>query len=169
MASRRHGRGLQPADANCSIERLLADAQQPRGLARADQPEASTIKFETPSELVGVLGKEAAVAARSDDGGLQPSLCDRAENGRPADAKAGCQIVRTDQCVQNVCWSNALLAGRDHSSTPEPCLSPSGAAVSSLKMYREQPTRSRIPRLRFLMSACIRGHHGELNRGIIIT
>ena len=79
-----------PALADRAVQRLLTNAKQAGGLARADQIRAQAVTSETSPKLLDVLGMEAAMASRSDKRRLEPALCDSAKHGRPADAKAIC-------------------------------------------------------------------------------
>ena len=90
MASGRDRRRPHPAIAHGPVQRLLADSEQARRLARADQLPAVAVTFEVSGELLDVLRKEAPVATRRDDGRRQAPPGDCTKNGRPADAKATC-------------------------------------------------------------------------------
>jgi hypothetical protein len=79
-----------PPLADRAVQRLLADAKETGCLAGADQIGAKAVTSETSPKLLDVLGMEAAMASRSDKRRLEPALCDRAKNSRPADAKAVC-------------------------------------------------------------------------------
>jgi len=87
MAAGRHRRRANPAFANGPVQRRLADPKEAGRLARADKAHACR----TRSGLAGeVLDQEPAVPTRSYDGGLEQTPRDRAENRRPAHAKASC-------------------------------------------------------------------------------
>ena len=90
MTTWRDCRRPDPAHADSSVQCLLADAQQPRRFARADELRAPGSIFETADEAYGVLGKEATVATRGDHGRPEQSPCHGTKNRRSADAKAGC-------------------------------------------------------------------------------
>lgn len=85
MTARRDGGWTQSAFADSSVQGLLADTQEPRCFFRADEVRASESTFESAFE---VLGEEAAMAARSDQGRPQQPPRHSAKNRRPAHAQA---------------------------------------------------------------------------------
>src|SRR5712691_5108411 len=109
---------MQPALPDGPVQGLLADSQQARGRARADELVIPVACGEAAPQPFGVLREEAAMTSRGDQRRPELSPRDRAENTRTADAKTVCQIVRTEQSVKVVCWSNALLARRDRILIP---------------------------------------------------
>jgi hypothetical protein len=90
VATWRDGRRVDPALADSSVQRLLADAKQPRSFTRADQIQAPAWIFEPAGVAARVLVREAAMATRGDDGRPEQSPCHGTKNRRSADAKAGC-------------------------------------------------------------------------------
>jgi hypothetical protein len=90
VAARRHHRRAQPALADSPVQGLLADAQESRRRARADELVISIAYGHAPAQPLSVLGEEAAMASRGDKRGPKLPPRDGAKNTRPADAESIC-------------------------------------------------------------------------------
>src|SRR2546423_4239807 len=103
----RRQRWAQPAIPDSAVQRRLADPEQPGGLPGRDEPRTLRLVLELGGEGDDIVLAEPAVPARGDERGMEQSSRYRAQNCRLADTEATCHILRTDQSVQDVCWSNA--------------------------------------------------------------
>ena len=90
MAARGDNGWTQPAFADGPVDRLLAHAEEARGLPRADEVRLSGPTPSQGCQTFDVLRLEAAVAPRSDHCRPQQPSRHGTENGRPAHAKASC-------------------------------------------------------------------------------
>jgi hypothetical protein len=72
-------------------------------------------------------------AGRDQDRGQQASR-HGAQNRRLTDAKTLRYILRTDQCLQVVCWDNASLTRQSRPRLADAWYFQSGAGISSSKM-----------------------------------
>jgi len=102
--------GVNPAATHGAIEGRLADSQQPGGFAGRQQAGAVRIVLQTLRESFDLVRAEPPVTTRGDKGGSQEASRHGAENRRLAHAQAGCYILRTDQSVQDVCWSKRIIS-----------------------------------------------------------
>jgi hypothetical protein len=135
---------MQPAAPDRAVERGLADPQQAGCLAGGQESRGISASAPAGRERFDVPLAEPAVATRSDQDGPQQAFGHSTQNGRLADAEASCYILRTDQSVQDVCWSNASLADRAPFNKLKAWNSMSGAGISSLKMCKYPPIRPGI-------------------------
>ena len=101
---------MNPAATHGAIECWLADSQQPGGFAGRQQAGAVRIVLQTLRDSFDLVRAEPAVTTRGDKGGSQEASRHGAENRRLAHAQAGCYILRTDQSVQDVCWSKRIIS-----------------------------------------------------------
>lgn len=90
MAPGRDDRRTQPALADGPVQGLLADPQQARGFARAEEMLISIASREAAVRPLGALGEEASMASRRDERRPELSPRDGSKNTRPADAKTVC-------------------------------------------------------------------------------
>lgn len=90
MTTRCHHSGTHAAVADGAVQRLLADTELTRRLARADQLVRAFATRQAALESPNILRQEAAMAARRDQRRLEQPPRDGAENRRSADTKALC-------------------------------------------------------------------------------
>jgi len=107
MPARRRQRGTEAPVPNRAVEGRLADPEQPGGLTGGDESRAGRLVLEAGGKSDDVPFAEPAMSPWGDERGMQESSCHRTQDSRLAHAETSCHILRTDQSVQDVCWSNA--------------------------------------------------------------
>src|ERR1700757_1728759 len=102
MAARGDQGRAKTAAPDRPVQGRLADSEEPRRLAGGDQSGAVRLVLEALGESLDVALAEAPVSARRDERRMEQTAGHGSRNRRLADAEAGCDILRTDQSVQDV-------------------------------------------------------------------
>jgi hypothetical protein len=87
VTTRSDDRRAEAALADSPVQGLLADAEQERRCARADELVIPVVVGPPAAEPLSVLREETSMAARRDQGRAELSSRDGTQNARPADAK----------------------------------------------------------------------------------
>ena len=108
MSTRRRLVRFKPSFATGSDNCVLAHGKELRRGPSADEPRVGKPRGWRAGNRVDILEAEAVMTAGRGFNRLQGSTRDSAENCRLADAQAIGYLLRTDQCVQDVCRTKRI-------------------------------------------------------------